>query len=121
MTKTRLAQARANVTNFDRSLAWYTEIVGFEASLLYPTDAPNYAQFAVADGSVFSIGAGGPVGGRFNFTVDDVDGLWEQLNERTELDVIEELFTAPWGTRKFTIRDPDGNELGFIMPAEENP
>jgi len=28
--------------------------------------------------------------------------------------VIAPLFTTPYGTRKFTIADPDGNELGFV-------
>jgi hypothetical protein len=25
------------------------------------------------------------------------------------------LFSTPYGIRKFTIRDPDGNELGFVQ------
>jgi hypothetical protein len=29
--------------------------------------------------------------------------------------VIESLIDTPYGTRKFTIRDPDGNELGFVQ------
>ena len=28
--------------------------------------------------------------------------------------VVEPLFDTPYGTRKFTIADPDGNELGFV-------
>jgi uncharacterized glyoxalase superfamily protein PhnB len=28
--------------------------------------------------------------------------------------VVEPLFDTPYGTRKFTVRDPDGNELGFV-------
>jgi hypothetical protein len=28
--------------------------------------------------------------------------------------VIEPLFDTPYGSRKFTISDPDGNELGFV-------
>ena len=54
-----------------------------------------------------------PCGGRFNFDVDDVDALWEDLRSRAT--VIEPLFDTPYGTRKFTICDPDGNELGFIQ------
>jgi uncharacterized glyoxalase superfamily protein PhnB len=30
-------------------------------------------------------------------------------------EVIEPLQDTPYGTRKFTIRDPDGNELGFVQ------
>ena len=36
----------------------------------------------------------------------------ETLQDRAE--VVESLFDTPYGTRKFTVRDPDGNELGFV-------
>ena len=36
---------------------------------------------------------------------------WEYLKEKVE--IVEPLFDTPYGTRKFTIRDIDGNELGF--------
>jgi uncharacterized glyoxalase superfamily protein PhnB len=51
-------------------------------------------------------------GGRFNFTVDDVDALWREIQGKVV--VIEELFDTEYGSRKFTIKDPDGNELGFV-------
>jgi len=51
-------------------------------------------------------------GGRFNFTVDDPDALWNEVKDLTV--VVEPLFDTPYGTRKFTIADPDGNELGFV-------
>ena len=31
-----------------------------------------------------------------------------------QLTVIEEFSSTPWGSKKFTIRDLDGNELGFV-------
>ena len=51
-------------------------------------------------------------GGRFNFSVDDPDSLWQRLKDVAV--VIEPLFDTPYGTRKFTIADPDGNELGLV-------
>lgn len=51
-------------------------------------------------------------GARFNFTVDDPDELWERV--KGSATVVESLFDTPYGTRKFTIADPDGNELGFV-------
>ena len=30
-------------------------------------------------------------------------------------EVVEALFDTPYGTRKFTVKDPDGNELGFVQ------
>ena len=45
------------------------------------------------------------------FEVEDVDALWERLKDKVT--VIEPIWDTPRGTRKFTIADPDGNELGF--------
>jgi len=51
---------------------------------------------------------------RFNFTIDDPDAFWDKLKDDPRVRVVEELFTTAYGTRKFTIADPDGNELGFV-------
>ena len=51
-------------------------------------------------------------GARFNFTVDDPDELWLRLKDKAT--VVEPLFDTAYGTCKFTIADPDGNELGFV-------
>ena len=37
---------------------------------------------------------------------------WERVKD--DVTVVEPLFDTPDGTRKFTIADPDGNELGFV-------
>lgn len=37
--------------------------------------------------------------------------MWERLKDKVT--VVEAIWDTPWGTRKFTIADPDGNELGF--------
>lgn len=47
--------------------------------------------------------------------MEDPDALWEQLKDHAP--VIEALFDTAYGTRKFTIADPDGNELGFVRSA----
>ena len=44
--------------------------------------------------------------------VRDFDQWWADLQDRA--DVVEPLYDPPYGTRKFTVRDPDGNELGFV-------
>jgi len=49
---------------------------------------------------------------RINFSVEDPDTLWVELKDRVA--VVEPLFDTACGTRKFTIADPDGNELGFV-------
>jgi predicted enzyme related to lactoylglutathione lyase len=78
----------------------------------WPPDAPNYAHFMTHSGATFAVMEAEGRGGRFNFTVDDPDALWNQVKGLAI--VVEPLFDTPYGTRKFTIADPDGNELGFV-------
>ncbi|MDH3684911.1 MAG: VOC family protein [Myxococcales bacterium] len=113
--KTRLTHARANVRDLAAAIRWYTEVLGFELESTWPPQNPNYAHFIAGEGAVFGIMAVDPVpcGGRFNFSVDDVDELWSRLGSRAP--VVEALFDTAYGTRKFTIQDPDGNELGFVQ------
>jgi len=105
---------RINVSNIERALAWYEDVLGFEADGRWPLDKPTYMSFKSAGGAVFSI-MEGKIGscGRMNFNVENIDELWEQLKDK--VDIVEPLFNTPWGTRKFTIKDLDGNELGFVQ------
>jgi Glyoxalase/Bleomycin resistance protein/Dioxygenase superfamily len=85
----------------------------------WPPDAPTYVHFNVGPAQ-FALGQYEPVpssGVRFNFEVDDVDAWWERLRSTTA--VLEELTDTPYGTRKFTILDPDGNQLGFVRAQAE--
>lgn len=113
--ETRLEHVRANVSDLQRSVTWYTEVLGFEVEAFWPPEQPNYAHFRAGSGATFAVMEAEGNGGRFNFTVDDPDALWHTLSGRVE--VVEELFDTAYGTRKFTIRDPDGNELGFVKNA----
>jgi len=112
--KTALNHVRANVRDLAKAINWYTQILGFEIDFTYPpgSSSPTYVQFKRSDGAIFSIMAADPIGGRFNFYVADVDAAWESLKDKAQ--VIEPLFDTPYGTRKFTLRDPDGNEIGFV-------
>ncbi len=89
-------------------------MIGFIAEELYPADSPVYVSFEFGEGAHFSIMIDEkPSLGRYNFDIEDVDSLWGQLKDKVE--VIEPLFDTPYGTRKFTIKDLDGNELGFCQ------
>ena len=113
MDAPRLEHVRVNVSDFDTAVAWYEAILGLPAESHWPPDAPKYAHFQTGSAQ-FAISELDPVpaAGRYNFSVRDVDAWWEALRDRA--DVVEPLFDTPYGTRKFTIRDPDGNELGFV-------
>jgi catechol 2,3-dioxygenase-like lactoylglutathione lyase family enzyme len=110
--ETRLDHARANVSDLDRAIEWYTTVLGFEVESVWPPEAPDYAHFKADGGATFAVMEAEGRGGRFNFTVDDPDALWAQLKDHVT--VVEPLFDTAYGTRKFTIADPDGNELGFV-------
>lgn len=116
MDTPRLTHVRVNVSNLDRAIRWYESILGLSAEGHWPPDAPTYAHFQTG-GAQFAVSVMEPVpaAGRFNFAVDDVDAWWTNLRDRAE--VVEPLFDTPYGTRKFTIKDPDGNELGFVRDA----
>lgn len=112
--KTRLLHIRANVSNLNDSIKWYEEFLGFKVTGTWPPENPNYAHFESLEGATFSIMEDEkvPSNGRFNFCVEDVDSLWNKL--KNKVDVVEEIFDTPYGTRKFTIKDISGNELGFV-------
>jgi catechol 2,3-dioxygenase-like lactoylglutathione lyase family enzyme len=109
---TRLDHVRANVADLRRAIDWYTTMLGFEVDSTWPPDRPNYAHFKSAGGATFAVMEAEGRGARFNFTVADPDALWVELKDRVA--VVEPLFDTPYRTRKFTIADPDGNELGFV-------
>ena len=49
------------------------------------------------------------------FQVDDVDAEFQRL---TDLDVVQEPTTMPWGNRSLLLRDPDGTLVNlFTRPA----
>ncbi len=112
--QTRLNHVRANVRDLQKAVDWYCSMLAFEVSGYWPPEMPSYAGFLSQEGATFSIMVAEPVptGARFNFSVEDVDALWERLKDK--VDIVEPLFDTPYGTRKFTIRDLDGNELGFM-------
>lgn len=53
----------------------------------------------------------------FGFEVDDVDAEYERVKQ-LDVEFIELPTTHPWGWRSITLKDPDGNTLGFTMKVE---
>jgi catechol 2,3-dioxygenase-like lactoylglutathione lyase family enzyme len=103
-----------NVKNLETSIDWYNTKLGFKVANTWPPENPNYRKmelhFSVMKDKNY------PSHGRFNFNVTDFDALWDDLKDKVY--VIEELFSTPYGTKKFTISDLDGNELGFVQDPE---
>jgi catechol 2,3-dioxygenase-like lactoylglutathione lyase family enzyme len=110
----RLTHVRVNVRDLAASIAWYEGLLGVPAEGHWPPEEPTYAHFTVGPAQL-ALGRYEPApatGARFNFEVDDVDAWWRRLG--SEVTVVEPLHDTPYGSRKFTITDPDGNELGFV-------
>jgi uncharacterized glyoxalase superfamily protein PhnB len=104
-----------NVRDLAAAIGWYERLLGVTAAGHWPVADPTYAHFTLG-AAQFALGQYEPApstGARFNFEVDDVDAWWQRLSG--DRDVLEPLVETPYGTRKFTIRDPDGNELGFVQ------
>ncbi|MFC0525550.1 VOC family protein [Pontibacillus salicampi] len=113
--KTNLEHVRANVLNLEAAIKWYKSVLGFEVTGQWPPEEPNYAHFGGEGGATFAIMEDElvPSRGRFNFTVDHVEEYWEQVKDNAV--IVEELFETDYGSKKFTIKDLDGNELGFVQ------
>ncbi|MGC4938054.1 VOC family protein [Kribbella sp. DT2] len=111
----RLTHVRVNVRDLAAAITWYEDLLAVPAEGHWPPDAPTYAHFTLGP-TQFALGRYDPTpatGARFNLEVDNVDEWWSRLSPTA--DVVEPLTTTPYGSRKFAIRDPDGNELGFVQ------
>ncbi|MFD1021006.1 VOC family protein [Thalassobacillus hwangdonensis] len=110
-----LDHVRVNVSNLHQGIEWYEGTLGFKVTGHWPPENPNYAHFETGKGAIFAIMETdpSPSHGRLNFKVENVDHYWDQVADKVE--ILEDLFETPYGTKKFTIKDPDGNELGFVQ------
>lgn len=118
--KTRLLHAQVTVADLAAARRFYGRILGFEETGAYPPDDPVYAEYAAADGAVFALARrrpGAPAANgatRLTFVVPDVRRLWTQW--RGVVDEVEPFDdVGADGPLRFAIRDPDGNELGFVQ------
>ncbi|MEU4894510.1 VOC family protein [Streptomyces sp. NPDC044780] len=50
------------------------------------------------------------------FRVADVDLAYERLKE-SDVEIVNEPVTQPWGNRSLLLRDPDGNLVNFFAPV----
>lgn len=47
-----------------------------------------------------------------NFDIDDAQSLWKKVKDKAE--IVEALGSAPWGSYRFVIKDPDGYWVAFV-------
>lgn len=98
------------VTDHDRAVAWYEQLLGEPPSFL-PNDIEavwELAEHRYVFTEVLTEHAGHA---RHTLFVDDLDGWVDAIAARGIEPTASETYGN--GVRKVTYRDPDGNEIGF--------
>jgi catechol 2,3-dioxygenase-like lactoylglutathione lyase family enzyme len=111
--------------NMRKSLAFYTDVLGFERVDSDNTlDDPSFCVLSRAGNRLFlsSHRGDGEYGQAIVVETDDVDGEWHALRQRglqppgnANSPVHEGPINQSWGTREFYVDDPDGNTLRFTQ------
>jgi lactoylglutathione lyase len=117
------------VQNVERSLAFYTDILGFSKGMTVP-DASPFVFAQVTSGAVeiflndavgavgeYPMLAGRPIGasGTLFIEVEQIEALWTELQPKVT--VVVPLFTQWYGMKEFAIADPDGYLITFAERA----
>ncbi len=108
------------VNDLDKSLAWYRNILGFVVEERWEQDGTLMGVSLQAGGVTFMIGQDDWKKGRnrkkgegfrlYCTTTQDVDALAKEIQARGgKLD--SEPRDQPWGTRDFSLTDPDGFKI----------
>jgi uncharacterized glyoxalase superfamily protein PhnB len=108
------------VNDLDKSLSWYRDVLGFAVDERWEQDGKLMGVSLKAGGVTFMIGQDDWKKGRdrkkgegfrlYCSTTQDVDALAKGIQARGgKLD--QEPRDQPWGTRDFSLTDPDGFKL----------
>lgn len=119
------------VTDVERSLAFYRELIGFEVEATY--DDPPYATLALAGTRLSLAEQGHPAEDRPGVTmtapedpskanvvlvveVDDARAVYAELEDKGAR-FLAEPYEPPWGGCRFFCVDPDGYLVEIEQPA----
>ena len=113
-------EPRLHIADFQRSVRFYRDVLGFEVMATFPEDSPSFALLS-RDGVGLQIGgadtdkdAATPVTATLYFDVSDALGLLEELKNRVTIEWGPEVFF--YHRREFAFRDPDGH---LVIVSEE--
>ena len=108
------------VNDLDRSLAWYRDVLGFSVDERWERDGKLMGVSLQAGDVTFMIGQDDWKKGRdrkkgegfrlYCTTTQDVDALARRIQSRGGM-LDQEPQDQPWGTRDFSLTDPDGFKI----------
>lgn len=119
------------VADVSRSLAFYTDVLGFSRGMTVPEQPPLvfasvtagpveiFFNDAVATIEEYPALEGRPIGasGTLFIEVGDIDAYFAEVAPRVT--VVKPLHTQWYGMREFAITDPDGYLLTFAQPVAQ--
>jgi catechol 2,3-dioxygenase-like lactoylglutathione lyase family enzyme len=124
MPRLHSLEPRLHIADFQRSVAFYRDVLGFEVMATFPEDSPSFALLS-RDGVGIQIGGidadkdpGAAPTVTLYFDVSDVVGLFEELKEKVAIEWGPEVFF--YHRREFAFRDPDGH-LVIVSEETEDP
>ena len=95
------------VADVAASQRWYRDVLGFEIAW---TRGESFGAVRAQGVELFLARSAAPAAITVCVLVDDADFAYAVCRERNA-EVVESPSTTRWGTREFTVRDPDGHEL----------
>ncbi len=115
---------RLPVISIPRTIAFYTQILGFEVDVLWPDEEPTFVIVRRDDVSVgfFLPDEHRPdVGGYAELYVEvaDMAPLIALIGTRVPIEWGPEVYS--YGRREFAIRDPDSYLIVFTEPTDDPP
>ncbi len=113
---------RLPVAELNRTIRFYTEVLGFECGMLWPEDEPRFTILNRDEVSLQFYVLGPQVGlatghGVLSIDVNDARAVHEQLRGQVPVEWGPEVYT--YGRREFAILDPDGYMLIFSEETDE--
>jgi catechol 2,3-dioxygenase-like lactoylglutathione lyase family enzyme len=93
------------VADVERSVGWYRDVLGLTPSW---KSEDRIAGMSIGDPELYVERTDDPSPSRVSVYVDDADAAYEQYRS-AGAEIADEIEDKPWGLRRFTVRDPDGN------------
>ncbi len=116
------------VSDILKSIYFYRDILGFKMGKLYPDrECPTYAPIFVGETKLMLSQARdsnkalhqdhlGGSGLQIFVRVENVEEELQRL--KSQVNLVQDIETKPWGDREFTISDPDGYLISFYSPSK---